>query len=136
MGIAGVALAGAIWSFVMTFVSIGKYLRWKKVGTLSVGIIGAPLGAPGQQKNYLDYLFDFTIELPDKKIKKIYKQTVSKNKPCSIKPGDHISIFWDEKDESYEEVARLKKNMIEYPVTCLICVVVFFVCAYIVTALG
>lgn len=136
MGLAGAMLAGAIWSFVMTFVSIGKYLRWKKIGTPGVGIIGTQIGAPGQRKDYLDYLFHFTIELPDKKIEKIYKQTVRKNKPCSIKPGDQISIFWDEKDESYEEVARLKKNMIEAPTTCLICIVVFFVCAFIAIALG
>lgn len=131
MGFAGAVLAGAIWSFVMTFVAIGKYLHWKKVGIPGVGVIGNQIGAPGQRNGYLDYLFDFTIELPDRKIKKIYKKTVSKNKPCCIKQGDRISILWDDKDASYEETARLKKHLTEYPMACLICTVVFIICTFI-----
>lgn len=136
MGIAGVAMFGAIFSFVMSIVSVVKYFQWKRSGVLATGVIGAQKGLPHQQKDYTEYIYDFTIHSKSKIIGKIYTERVRKGKSPRVKVGDIISVYWSSTDSSYAEVARLKKDLIQNPVACLICLLILALCYVLVTVLS
>lgn len=131
MGVAGFAMLGTIVCFVMTFVSIGRYFKWKRKGTPTIGVIGAQKGAPGDRKTHFEYLFDFTINLPSGKIERVYIEKVGKKQSRRIKQGDEIPILWDEKEGCFIEIDKLKNDMVSYPIACAVCLAVLILCFFL-----
>lgn len=131
MGVAGVAMFGTIYCLIMSIVSVVRYFQWKRVGVLTTGVIGAQKGAPRQQKDFSEYIYDFTIHYKSEQISKIYTERVQKGKHPRVTQGSIINIYWNSADGSYIELDRLKNNMRQYPIACIVCILVFAICCFL-----
>lgn len=143
MGVAGFAMLGAFVGLIMTIVTGIKYLYWKHHGVPTVGTFGETVSSRVEYKSEfsstvkaIHYKHELVIQCDEQQFGTTFVEVVSGENPSKIKPGDKINLLWNASSKMYFNVDEARTKLKQYPIMFVICVVLFFACAFIVTALA
>lgn len=139
MGIAGIALLGAIYCFIRLITTSTKYFYWKRIGIPGTALIGSQKGITPKRKGKkvisTDYIYDLTVIWGTNQHSTLYTETVSKDRSSNLVPGGQFPILWIEKEDRYIDVPSIKATIKECLITLPICLLVFIACVWVVSIL-
>ena len=122
------------FSLFKSITSIFKYFKWKKKEEIE-GTIGSLLRIDEDKKN-TTYVYSFTFPSSEGVVDVEYKDICKLYGASTIKEGDKIEIFYDTNTKQYEIKKRLKNNLWQYPVGCVICLAAIVISFVIVGLLS
>lgn len=137
MGLAGAAMLGAIVSFFMSISTGVKILTWRKRGKPGKGSIKSLKNTECVYKDkkqttisYRKYIYALEITCDGQTFESEYTENITPSKN-SVPLGTEIDLYWDTASNQYFDYAKGKKELWQYPLICILCVAVFFICILI-----
>lgn len=142
MGVAGVAMLGAVYALIKFIITIIKIPVWKKKGVYGKGIIGDLINTETKYKNNrqtriesITYTYNLKIHCGNQIIEDEYKEYVSGDKDSDIGFGEEFELYWDDNNKEYYNYTQDKKGLTMYPIIFGACSVIIAICFLIVTSL-
>lgn len=134
MGIAGVALLGAIFSIIQSIRMLIAFFSWHNKQIVDAEI-GEVLKTEHLGKKSERYTFSVTLDTSPEKTVTEYETYAESYDKLPFKTGDTVKVYYDptkEDKKQFQVVSRLKSDLWGYPLIAVVCIAVFIGCVLLV----